>query len=157
MAYNNYGQTGWMPQQPNYNNYQMQPMQQSYAPMASQLPLVPQKPVFVDGEMAARVFQMPDNWPAGIPLYLWDLKGDYFYIKMVGQNGVPMPIQTFEYHAKAPEPSGYISGDNRQVDTAQFVTHEDLDRRFNELKNMMQNNQSSRSQNGSSNQQNRGG
>lgn len=156
MAYNNYGQTGWMPQQPNYS-YQMQPAQQSYAP-AAQLPLIPQRPIFVDGEMAARVFQMPDNWPAGVPLYLWDSNGNYFYIKMVGQNGIPMPLQSFEYHSKAPESTGYISGDNHQVDMTQFVTHEDLDRRFNELKNMMQNSQNNRSQNGSNNgQQNRGG
>lgn len=153
MAYNNYGQTGWMPQQPNYQYYQNQPVQQSFAPAA----VVPQRPIFVDGEMAARVFQMPDNWPIGVPLYLWDSNGNYFYVKMIGQNGIPMPLQVFEYNAKAPEPSGYISGTNSQIDTSQFVTREDMDRRFNELKELMKNNQSTRNQNGSNNQQNRGG
>lgn len=150
MAYNMYGQTGWTPQ-PQLYGYQ-QPMQQSYAPA-----IVPQRPIFVEGEMAARVFQMPENWPIGVPLYLWDSNGDYFYVKMIGQNGVPMPLKTFTYHEKAPEPSGYLSGNAPQADMSQFVTRDDLDRRFNELKDLMKNSQNGRNQSGNNSQQNRGG
>lgn len=132
MAYNNYGGPSWQPQ-PYY--YQNQP-QQSYAPMQ---PVIPQKPIFVDGEMAARVFQMPENWPIGVPLYLWDSNGDYFYVKMLGPNGVPAPLQAFYYQRKDPEPTGYISGNQQQIDTSQFVTKDDLNKRFDELKDMMRN------------------
>lgn len=153
MAYNMYGQSGWTPQQqmgmPQYSyGQQMQPMQQSFANTTT---LIPQKPVFVDGEMAARVFQMPENWPPMVPLYLWDMSGDVFYMKMIGQNGIPMPLETFDFKRREPAPSGYLSGNN-SPDMSQYVTKADLDQRFSKLEQMMQSNQ-----NGVNNQQqNRG-
>lgn len=148
MAYNMYGQTGWNPQQqmgmPQYS-YGQQPMQPSFANAPA---MIPQKPAFVDGEMAARVFQMPENWPPMVPLYLWDMSGDVFYMKMIGQNGVPMPLRIFDFREREPAPSGYLSG-NAGPDMSQYVTKSDLDQRFNEIKQMMQNNQ-----NGTNNQQN---
>ena len=157
MALNNYGQNmGWMPQQPNYT-YQM-PVQQSYAaPVQMQNTPIPQKPVFVDGDMAAKVFQMPDNWPIGVPLYLWDVSGDCFYLKMIGPNGVPMPLRVFDFKERE-MPTGYISGGNAQmVDPNQYVTKDVFESKMNELKDLLRSNQSGRNQNGGNNQQNRGG
>ena len=147
MAYNMYGQTGWNPQMANPSPYYQQA--QSYGMPVAQNAPVPQRPVFVDGEMAARVFQMPENWPVNVPLYLWDSNGDYFYIKMIGPNGVPMPLQKFYYQKAENEAYGYISGNGSpQVDTSQFVTKDTFERQMNELKEMMRANQN--------NQQNRG-
>lgn len=159
MANNMYGQNGWMPSQPqqDWQYYQNQP-QQSFSPSSQVRTLIPQKPVFVDGEMAARVFQLPDNWPIGVPLYLWDTNGGYFYVKFIEPNGVPAPLQTFQYNRiERQQPTGYISGSAQQVDTSQFVTKEDLDRKFDELKEMMWTNQQPRNQNSGNGQQNRGG
>lgn len=150
MAYNMYNQpSGWMPQQQNPGySYGGMPMQQSYN-NAPSMP-IPQKPVFVDGEMAAKVFQMPENWPVGVPLYLWDVNGECFYMKVIAPNGVPMPLRTFDYKEREPAPAGYLTGNG--PDMSQYVTKNDLDQRFNELKQMMQSNQ-----NGVNNQQqNRG-
>lgn len=154
MAYNMYGQSGWNPQQQmgmpqySYGQQPVQPMQQSFANTPA---MIPQKPAFVDGEMAARAFQLPENWPPMVPLYLWDVSGDVFYMKMIGQNGVPMPLRIFDFREREPAPAGYLSG-NAGPDMSQYVTKNDLDQRFNELKQMMQSNQ-----NGVNNQQqNRG-
>lgn len=157
MAYNMYGQqqNGWMPQQPNYQYYQNQPQQSFGMPTGQNTP-IPQRPIFVDGEMAAKVFQLPDNWPIGVPLYLWDVSGDCFYMKVIGPNGVPLPVRAFEFHEKE-MPSGYISsGSVPQMDPNQYVTKDAFEAKMNELKDLLRNNQSNRGQNGN-NQQNRGG
>lgn len=150
MAYNMYGQPSWGSQMMNQNPYYQQP-QQSYGMPVAQNTLVPQRPVFVDGEMAARVFQMPENWPMGIPLYLWDMSGDCFYMKMIGQNGMPMPMRTFDFKEREPAPSGYLSG-STGPDMSQFITKTDFDQKFNELKQMMRSNQNANN----NQQQNRG-
>lgn len=158
MAYNAYGQPmqsqTWGQLQPAYPTYQ-----QSYAPAPMQMPNtpIPQKPIFVEGEMAARVFQMPDNWPVLVPLYLWDTSGNVFYIKMLDASGVPVPLQAFDYQRREMT-SGYLSGTSQpQVDMGQYVTKDAFEAKMNELKDMLRQNQPGRNQNGSNNGQNRGG
>ena len=159
MAYNAYGQPvqpvqSWgqpMTAYPSYQqSYASAPMQMSNSP-------VPQKPIMVDGEMAARVFQMPDNWPPMVPLYLWDVSGNVFYIKMLDANGIPLPLQGFDYNRREMT-SGYISGASQpQVDMSQFVTKADFEQLRADLLKSQNQNQSGRNQNGSNNNQNRGG
>lgn len=135
MAYNYYGQqpNGWMPQQPNYQYYQNQPQQSFGMPTGQNTP-IPQRPIFVDGEMAAKVFQL----------------------KVIGPNGVPLPVRAFEFHEKE-MPSGYISGSSTpQMDPNQYVSKDVFETRMNELKDLIRNHQNSKNQNGN-NQQNRGG
>ena len=156
MAYNAYGQPNWqMQQQPNQAYQYYQQPQQSYGmPIAQNTP-IPQRPLFVEGGMAAKVFQMPDNWPIGVPLYLWDTSGDRFYIKAIGPNGVPTPLRGFEFR-EIEMPSGYISNTGvQQIDPNQYVTKETFEKQMNELKDLVRSNsQGNRNQNG---QQNRGG
>lgn len=129
--------------------------QQSFGMPTGQNTPIPQRPIFVDGEMSAKVFQLPDNWPIGVPLYLWDTSGDCFYIKAIGQNGVPMPVRAFEFHEKEMT-SGYISNSSGpQLDPNQYVTKDMFEAKMNELKDLMRNNQNNRNQSG--NMQNRGG
>lgn len=152
MAYNMYGMPGPMygqQQNPGYS-YGM-PMQQSYNSVPSTP--IPQKPVFADGEMAAKIFQMPENWPIGVPLYIWDTNGDCFYMKMIGPNGVPLPLRTFDYKEREPAPAGYLSG-NSAPDMSQYVTKNDFDQKMNELKELIS--RAPAIQNGT-NSQNRGG
>lgn len=145
MAYNQYGQN-WMNQPGYVGGYN--PGTSYYSANQPVQPLA-QRPVFVDGEMSARVFQMPDNWPIGIPLYLWDTNGDYFYVKVIGPNGVPMPLQKFRYQKEENEAYGHISGNGApQVDTSQFVTKDAFEQQMNELKELLKTNKNA--------QQNRG-
>ena len=153
MAYNYYGQpvsNGWG------NTQQYQPyQQQSYAPAPQ--PQMVQGMIWVDGEVGAKAFQMPQGWPVGTPIPLWDTNDTVIYLKSMNQMGMPNPLQKIHYTMDEQQQSGYLPAAANQVSgnaEQNYVTKADLDQKMNELKEMLKNNQQqSRNQNS---QQNRG-
>ena len=157
MAWNNYAQSAYP-----YGNSYGQPMnygvqQQSYAPQQSQIqPGI----IWVDGEVGAKAFQMPQGWPVGTPIPLWDTNDPVIYLKSINQMGMPNPLQKIHYQmeeqqAQSRLPAGQMSGNNQSA-TGDYVTKSDFEAMKNELREMLKNQQPAANQNGSQNGQNRG-
>jgi len=123
-------------------------MPQSYA----QQPSTPsQGIIWVDGEVGAKAFQMPQGWPAGAPIPLWDTNDQIIYLKSMNQMGMPNPLQKIRYTIEETQaqqllPSP-VSGNTQEVHN--YATKEDLDRMKEEIREMLKGNQSGRNQNGS--------
>lgn len=127
--------------------------QQSYSPSPQQTQPA-QGMIWVDGEVGAKAYQMPQGWPSGAPIALWDTNDTVIYLKSNNQMGMPNPLQKIHYTLEENKnqsmlPAGGMSG---TPDMQNYVTKNDFEQMKNELKEMLKQNQ-----NGSQNQQNRGG
>ena len=127
--------------------------QQSYSPPPQQT-MPAQGMIWVDGEVGAKAYQMPQGWPSGTPIALWDTNDTVIYLKSNNQMGMPNPLQKIHYTLEENKnqsmlPSGNMSG---APDMQNYVTKSDFEQMKNELKEMLRQNQ-----NGGQNQQNRGG
>ena len=96
---------------------------------------------WVDGEVGAKAFQMPQGWPAETPIVLWDNSEKKIYLKSWNQMGMPNPMQELEYEIKertnpALLPSN-ISGSTQ--DMSNYVTKEDFEELKKEIRNMVNN------------------
>lgn len=155
MAYNNYGQM-YNP----YSGYPVNPQNISYAyNTPAQQPQMSGM-IWVDGEVGAKAFQMPQGYPVGTYIALWDTNDQVIYLKSINQMGMPNPLQKIRYQIEEqPQQSGYLPAASQVSGAAEsnYVTKDDFERKMNELKEMFKNSQSSRNQNGGNNQQNRGG
>lgn len=157
-----------MPMTPGYympNLYGQQPYaqpmnmpipQQSYSTLPQQQPQSAQGIIWVDGEVGAKAFQMPQGWPAGTPIPLWDTNDTVIYLKSMNQMGMPNPLSKIHYTLEENKnqsmlPAGQMSGASAP-DMQNYVTKTDFEQMKNELKELLKQNQ-----NGSQNQQNRGG
>lgn len=156
MAYNYYG-TGYQ-YNPMSNPIYPQsaaPMPQSFAQQPTQ-PQVGQGMIWVDGEVGAKAYQMPQGWPVGTPVPLWDTNDPVIYLKSINQMGMPNPLQkihyTMEEQQQSKLPASQMSGDNQMQGAQNFATKEDFEQLKKELKESIQN----LNQNGSKNEQNRG-
>ena len=159
----NLGQTYFTPyaNQPMYN---MNGLQQS-----------PQYMIQVDGEMAARAWQMPNNLQPNTVVPLWDFDGQHVYFKSTDNYGRMNPLRKARIvfdddQQNLPQGS---SGETSNVSGAQsielpdmtkFVTKEDLESFKNDLRSMFtaqamqQSGQNApQNQNGNENRNNRGG
>lgn len=83
-------QPTWFP------NYQ-QPMSAAQQPQ--------QGLIWVDGEAAAKAYQMPAGWPANTPIALWDTNDTIIYLKSTNQMGMPNPLQIAEYQLRELRPA----------------------------------------------------
>lgn len=125
-------------------------MPQSYAQQPSSQP---QGIIWVDGEVGAKAFQMPQGWPAGVPIPLWDANEKIIYLKSMNQMGMPNPLQKIRYTIEENQmqllPS-QVSGNTQEVHN--YATKDDMDRMkedIREIREMLKGNQSGRNQNGS--------
>jgi len=116
----------YMPQygiQPSY-----QPVQQSYSP-PTPTQSYPGAIVGVDGEAAARAYQMPAGIPAGVPIALWDTNGQFIYLKSMNPMGMPNPLQKLTYtREEAQQPVSMLSGQS-----GDYVTKADLEKMKKEI------------------------
>lgn len=143
---------------------QMPMAQQSYAP--PQGGQAPKMMEWVEGEVGAKAFQMPNGWPANSPIPLWDSTDTVIYLKSWGPMGIPNPMQKLRYEmpeqqnqALLNSGSNGMSGNsgNQQPDMSQYVTKQDLEEIKKEMRNALS---SAGNQNGINNGQqnmNRGG
>lgn len=52
---------------------------------------------WVDGEVGAKAFQMPQGWVANMPIPLWDSTDTVIYLKSWNQMGIPNPLGKLRY------------------------------------------------------------
>lgn len=125
---------------------------QSYSPAPQQQ--TSQGIIWVDGEVGAKAFQIPQGWPAGSPIALWDTNDTVIYLKSINQMGMPNPLQKIHYTMEEQRalPQGGISGTG-VVEESKYVTKDDLSAMKDEIIAMLKN----QNQNRNNNQQNRGG
>lgn len=153
MAYNTF---------PTYNAYQPYPTnsyQQQYSqayqpqysmPQSNASYAAQQQPVgivWVDGEIGAKAYQLPQNWPVNAPMPLWDTNDTIIYLKSTNQMGMPNPIQKVRYTMEeAPRMSPAMSSQAalpagetamQQPDMSEYVRKDDLERMKEELKAAM--------------------
>lgn len=137
---------------PQQNYMQPQYQQQSYA--LQQAPLKAME--WVEGEVGAKAFQMPQGWPANQPIPLWDSTDTNIYLKSWSQMGIPNPMQKLHYEmpeqqnqALLQSGNGNNSG-NMSGAPQNYITKEDFEAFKTEMKTALQN-QSGNNQNGNQN------
>jgi len=134
---NNWGYSGVGQQMyPQYQGQGMQQMGMSMGQMQPQHSGVGIK--WVDGEVGAKAYQMPQGWPANQPIDLWDTNDTVIYLKSVNPMGMPNPLQKAHYtleEYRGTGPSTPVSGAaaaEHEVaampDMSQYVKKEDLER-----------------------------
>ena len=107
--------------------------------------------ISVDGEMAARAWQMPSNLPPNTIIPLWDLDGIHVYFKSTDAYGRINPIRkgkvVFEDEPQNVLPSegesgaNYV-GDSRAENMSKYVTKEDFEGLRHEIQDMLRSQQS---------------
>jgi len=154
---NQMGYSGMPMQQPQMG----QMPQQSYSAPVSQGPKMME---WVEGEVGAKAFQMPNGWPANSPIPLWDSTDTVIYLKSWGPMGIPNPMQKLRYEMPEQLNQALLTNGNNGMsgtsgngqDMSQFVTKQDLEQLKNEIRNMNQSNGAQNNQNGSNSGQNGG-
>ena len=152
-----------------YSGMPMQQMsqmpQQSYSAPVQQGPKMME---WVEGEVGAKAFQMPNGWPANSPIPLWDSTDTVIYLKSWGPMGIPNPMQKLRYEMPEQQNqamlmsgnNGSNEGQSGHPDMSQYVTKQDLENIKKEMMNSLSSmNNSGNNQNGSNSSQNgnRGG
>lgn len=117
--------------QPSWNygglNQQMYPQ---YQQNTQQQPT--QGLIWVDGEVGAKAYQMPQNWPANQPIALWDTNDTVIYLKSINPMGMPNPLQKACYKLEGMNSGEKVSG-HAEPDMSEYVRKEDLDKMKHEL------------------------
>jgi len=128
------------------------PMQQSYAQQPAQ------GIQWVDGEVGAKAYQMPQGWPAGVPIALWDTNETVIYLKSMNPMGRPNPLQRIFYKMEElPQQQMLPAGQSGVVaqavipDMEGFAKKDDLEKMKQEILEGLKQNQSTNNQNGSQN------
>lgn len=132
-SYGGVGQQMYGPQYPQMQQQSMIPAQ-TPGTSASSCGLI-----WVDGEVGAKAFQMPNNMPANQPVALWDTNDTVIYLKSVNPMGMPNPLQkahyTLDENKSGVRNSGY-SGDAEKTvlpDLSDYVRKEDMERMKRDL------------------------
>lgn len=142
--------------QANFNPYNAVPI--PYAPQP-QLNMS-QYMISVDGEMAARAWQMPANLPPNTIIPLWDLDGKHVYFRSTDNYGRVNPLKkgtvVFEDDQTNLPQVSQQGAPIEMPDLSKYITKDDFDNFKNEMKNLLQSMQ--QNQNGSNYRNNgRGG
>lgn len=173
-----------------YNFYPVQYANQMGYSANMQPPIVPQPQSqpqlkameWVEGEVGAKAFQMPQGWPPNQPIVLWDSTDTVIWLKSWGPMGIPNPMQKLKYVMPEQQSQSYLmsgatdanqnASGSSQPDMSNYATKDDIALLRDEVRQMAQrnnarstmperNNVSSGNQNGSYNGsqggQNRGG
>lgn len=157
----------------NQMGYSGMPMQQQMSQMPQQsysapVQQGPKMMEWVEGEVGAKAFQMPNGWPANSPIPLWDSTDTVIYLKSWGPMGIPNPMQKLRYEMPEQQNqamlmsgnNGSNDGQSGHPDMSQYVTKQDLENIKKEMMNTFSSmNTSGNNQNGSNSSQNgnRGG
>lgn len=113
-------------------------------PQYPQYQPVPQQPgnptmIWVDGEAAARAYQIPPTHPIGLPIALWDNNDMVIYLKSVDSFGRPAPLKKIRYTVEPEQQmSSLPSPVDHQANNAQYATKDDFENFKNEIREMMQ-------------------
>ncbi len=128
---------------PNTMNYAYAPMSNgaSYAQPMQQPQQQKVGIEWVDGEVGAKAYQLPQGWPANVPMPLWDTNDTVIYLKSINQMGMPNPIQKVCYTMEQSMPTQNVSmlpaaeAPSAMVqDMSQYATKDDIEHLKEELK-----------------------
>ena len=91
--------------------------------------------IWVDGEVGAKAYQMPQGWPANQPIALWDTNDTVIYLKSINPMGMPNPLQKAHYKLEEYKSTSGMSSEPEQprIDMSQYVKKEDLERMKTDL------------------------
>lgn len=133
MAYNNGFPMNYQYQQM-YPQYNYVPQQQMNQPVVQQQPQVVQQQnetgiLWVQGEAGAKSWAVAP----GKSVMLMDSESNTFYIKSSDNSGMPMPLRIFDYTERTQTQGQNNVIQQPEIDTSQFVTREELDKRLNEI------------------------
>lgn len=87
--------------------------------------------IWVDGEQAAKSYQMPPGWPANKPIPLYDTNDQVIYFKSISPMGMPNPIQKARYQMENQQNGQGIS---RQA--GDYATREEVEKLRDEIREM---------------------
>ena len=134
---NNWGYSGVGQQM--YPQYQQNAQQQMPASIPQNGPGL----IWVDGEIGAKAYQLPQGLPANQPVALWDTNDTIIYLKSVNQMGMPNPIQKAHYTLEEYRGTGPAKSISRDVepapDLSEYVRKDDMDRMKQELMDAISN------------------
>lgn len=149
MAYNSFPSYNYSMYPTNsYQQQYSQAMQPQYQqPMNIYAQQQPIGIVWVDGEVGAKAYQLPQNWPVNAPMPLWDTNDTIIYLKSTNQMGMPNPIQKVRYTMEEqPKVSAAMSGQSllpsgeqsghHMPDMSQYVRRDELEQMKDELKSV---------------------
>ena len=92
---------------------------------------------WVDGEVGAKAWQMPQGWPPNQPIALWDTNDTVIYLKSINPMGMPNPIQKAHYKLEGMQSGeknqGYSGDTEPKIDMTQYVKRDDLERMKQDL------------------------
>lgn len=97
--------------------------------------------IWVDGEVGAKAFQMPNGWTANQPIALWDTNDTIIYLKSTNPMGMPNPIQKAHYTLEEYRGTGPAKSEAKEPtpDMSEYVRKDDMDRMKQELMDAINN------------------
>lgn len=121
------------------------PYQYGSIPMQMQQPQMIKPIEWVEGEVGAKAYQMPNGLPANQPMPLWDSTDTVIYLKSWNQMGMPNPLQVIRYQMSEPQVQQNLPGQSTQAaaQTDNYVTkdeYDELKHSISELKEMLSRN-----------------
>ena len=88
---------------------------------------------WVEGEVGAKAFPMPQNWPAETPIPLWDSTEKKIFLKSWNSMGMANPMQELTYEIKERTNPALLPNN---ISGETYVTKNDFDQLRQELKDM---------------------
>ena len=130
MAYNNGFPIGYQQMYPTYNYVPQQQLSQPVVQQVAQ-PVNDTGILWVQGEAGAKSWAVAP----GKSVMLMDSESNTFYIKSSDQSGMPMPLRIFDYTERTQQSTQSVNTIQHepQIDTSQFITREELDKRLSEF------------------------
>lgn len=105
---------------------------------------------WVDGEVGAKAFQLPQGWPPNTPYPLWDSNEPIIYFKSYNNAGMPNPLQRAHYSMDEQSKSqvflpGQSGASASMSGNSDYATKDDINKLRDELIGAMTSNQGQRS------------
>ena len=96
----------------------------------------------VDGEVGAKAYQLPQNWPPNTPMHLWDINEPVIYFKSINESRMPYPLQKVRYTMEdIPRMIPAMSNQalpsaktNQQPDMSQYVRRDEIEQMEERIK-----------------------
>ena len=129
MAYNNGFPITYQQMYPQYIPSSFQPQMMQQQPQMTQQ-VNDTGILWVQGEAGAKSWAVAP----GKSVMLMDSESNTFYIKSSDNSGMPMPLRIFDYTERtnqSTQPVNVIQ--HEQIDTSQFITKEELEKRLSEF------------------------
>ena len=89
--------------------------------------------IWVDGEVGAKAYQMPNGWPSNQPIALWDTNDTVIYLKSTNPMGMPNPLQKAHYRLEESKSASPMRSGDAEPNMGEYVRKEDMERMKQEL------------------------